>query len=77
MVKCNNNYVCEDDAVTYDEITDESKCVAVADDVCTTCDTVLGTRNSIPKKGKSTRCTNQKWTGYAGISSRKILGDME
>jgi hypothetical protein len=50
MVKCNNNYVCEDDAVTYDEITDESKCVAIADNVCTTCDTVLGIRHSNPRK---------------------------
>ena len=49
MVKCNNNYVCEEDAITYEEITDESKCVAIADNICTTCDTVLETRNSSPK----------------------------
>ena len=49
MVKCNNNYVCEEDAVTFDEITDASKCVAIADNVCTTCDTISGARSSNPQ----------------------------
>ena len=49
MVKCNNNYVCEEDNVTLDEITDASKCVAIADNMCTTCDTILGTRASNPR----------------------------
>lgn len=49
MVKCNNNYVCEEDVLTMDEITDASKCVAIDDNSCTTCDSILGARNANPK----------------------------
>ena len=42
MVKCNNNYECNDDAVTYDEITEENvkKCIALDNDQCVLCDSV-------------------------------------
>jgi hypothetical protein len=49
MVKCNNNYVCEEDFFSMDEITDPSKCVAIEDNLCTTCDSISGARTANPK----------------------------
>lgn len=40
MVNCNNDYVCEEDVITTDEIDSDEQCVAVSDGMCTTCGSI-------------------------------------
>lgn len=39
-IQCNNNYVCMEDNITFDTITDPNTCVALGDGICTTCEGV-------------------------------------
>jgi len=40
MPICNNNYLCHEDMITFDEITSNNKCIAIAPNKCTMCDTI-------------------------------------
>lgn len=42
MVKCNNNYECNNDIVTYEDITEENvnQCIALDNDKCTLCESI-------------------------------------
>ena len=39
-IKCNNNYVCIEDIITFETIEDPNKCVSLGDGICTTCEGV-------------------------------------
>ena len=39
-IKCNNNYVCIEDIITFETIEDPNTCVALGDGICTTCESV-------------------------------------
>lgn len=40
MVKCNNDYICEEDVITTEDIESEDDCVAVSNRMCTTCGSI-------------------------------------
>lgn len=46
MVKCNNNYICYDDIITYEEIKNENTCVAIDNYKCSMCETINEIKNS-------------------------------
>ena len=39
-IKCNNNYVCIEDIITFETIEDPTTCVSLGDGICTTCEGV-------------------------------------
>ena len=45
-IKCNNNYVCTDDIITFEPITDPDTCVALDNENCTTCESVNETKKA-------------------------------
>jgi hypothetical protein len=48
MKKCNSDFVCEEDLITMEPIGDNEPCVAVEDNMCTTCETINTSKNSNP-----------------------------
>ena len=46
MVICNNNFVCEEDVITTDNINDDGTCVSIADNICTTCESIKSVRTA-------------------------------
>ena len=45
-IKCNDGYLCIDDIIDYEEISDPATCVALEDGTCTTCANVLNTQKN-------------------------------
>ena len=45
-VKCNDNYICENDNVTYEDIETPDHCLSIGDKMCTTCESASLTRSS-------------------------------
>ena len=48
-IHCNNDYVCKEDIITLDEITDNTTCVALNNEVCSTCDTIRNVQHDNPQ----------------------------
>jgi hypothetical protein len=47
-IRCNDGYLCREDIIDYEEISDPSTCVALADNKCTTCANILNTQKNNP-----------------------------
>ena len=47
-IKCNDGYVCTEDILDYEEITNPETCVALKDGTCTTCANILSTKQANP-----------------------------
>ena len=48
-IQCNNNYVCMEDNITFDTITDPNTCVALGNGICTTCEGVNTVKEANPE----------------------------
>ena len=45
-IRCNDGYLCRDDIIDYEEISDANTCVALENEKCTTCENVLNTQKN-------------------------------
>ena len=45
-IRCNNNYICEYDMITYEPIENSEYCLSIEDDKCVTCESASMVRNS-------------------------------
>lgn len=48
MVICNNNYICEEDYISFDTIETPDDCVSIGPNKCVKCETILQTQSSNP-----------------------------
>ena len=46
---CNNEYICNEDIITLDEISDANNCVAIDNNICTTCETIRQIKDANPR----------------------------
>jgi hypothetical protein len=50
MIKCNNNYKCNEDKITFEDITSSNNCIALGDNNCTTCESINEIRKHNPEQ---------------------------
>jgi hypothetical protein len=50
MIRCNNDYICKDDFITYEQLNpeDEKNCIALRNERCTLCDTINEMKKHAP-----------------------------
>ena len=45
-IRCNDGYLCMNDVIDYEEINDASTCIALEDEMCTTCENISNTQKN-------------------------------
>lgn len=48
-ITCNNDYICNEDIITLNEISDANNCVAIDNNTCTTCETIRQIKDANPR----------------------------